>query len=99
VTPKEASGNSLYFLVYWQEAILPNIMYLPSLQLSKASRGQPLSTLLQRIDTLLMLEEEMEKDKVKFTAHQQVVKIWFDKLKVREFCFEVGDLVHSTTKD
>jgi hypothetical protein len=30
------------------------------------------------------LDEEREKDKVKFTAHQQVVKIWFDKHKAKE---------------
>lgn len=74
VTPKEAIGNFMYFLVYGQEAILPNKLYLPSLQLAQASRGQPSSTLQQRIDTLLMLDEEREKAKVKFIAHQQVVK-------------------------
>jgi hypothetical protein len=31
VTPKEAIGNSPYFLVYGKEAILPNGIYLPSL--------------------------------------------------------------------
>jgi hypothetical protein len=35
VTPKEAIGNSPYFLVYEQEAILPNGLYLPSLQLAQ----------------------------------------------------------------
>jgi hypothetical protein len=93
VTPKEAIGNSLYFLVYGKESILPNGLYLPSLQLAQASRGQPSSALQQRIDTLLMLDEEREKAKVKFTAHQQVVKRWFDKHKAKEFFFEVGDLV------
>jgi hypothetical protein len=63
VTPKEAIGNSPYFLVYRQEAILPNKLYLPSLQLARVSRGKPSSVIQQRIDTLLMLEEEMEKEK------------------------------------
>jgi hypothetical protein len=63
VTPKEAIGNSPYFIVYGQESILPNRLYLPSLQLDQESRGHPSSTSQQRIDSLFMLEEEREKDK------------------------------------
>jgi hypothetical protein len=92
VTPKEAIGNSPYFLVYRQEAILPNGSYLPSLQFAQASRGQPSSIIQQRIDTLLMLEEEREKSKYKFIAHQQIFKRWFDKHKAKEKSFEVGHL-------
>jgi hypothetical protein len=40
-----------------------------------------------------MLEEEREKEKSKFLAHQQIVKSWFDKHKAKEKNFEVGDLV------
>jgi hypothetical protein len=40
-----------------------------------------------------MLDEEREKAKVKFTSHQHVVKIWFEKHKAIEKHFEVGDLV------
>jgi hypothetical protein len=40
-----------------------------------------------------MLEEEKEKAKSKFIAHQQIVKRWFDKHKAKEKNFEVGDLV------
>jgi hypothetical protein len=69
VTPKEAIGNSPYFLVYRQEAILPNGLYLPSFQLSQDSRGQPSLVIQQRIDTLLMLEEEKEKEKSTFISH------------------------------
>jgi hypothetical protein len=92
VTPKEAIDNSPYFLVYEQESILPNGLYLPSLQLYHESRGHPSSTLQKTIDTLLMLEEEREKAKSKFIAHQQIVKIWFDKHKAKEKNFEVRDL-------
>jgi hypothetical protein len=60
VTPKESIGNSQYFLVYGHESILPNELYLPSLQLAQDSEGQPSSVIQKRIDTLLMLEEEME---------------------------------------
>ena len=67
-------------------------MYLPYLHLTQESRGHPLSTLQQRIDTLLMLDEEREKYKVKFTIHHQVVKIWFDKHNATGKNFEVGDL-------
>jgi hypothetical protein len=61
VTLKEAIGNYPYFLVYKHEAILPNGLYLPSLQLAQDSRGQTSSIIQQRIDTLLILEEEREK--------------------------------------
>jgi hypothetical protein len=70
VTPKEAILNSPYFLVYGQEVILPNGIYLPSLQLSQDSKGQPSSVIQQIIDTLFMLEEEREKAKSKLMAHQ-----------------------------
>ena len=70
VTPKEAIGNSPYFLVYGQESILSNGLYLSSLKLSQDSRGQPSSIIQQRIDTLLMLQEEREKAKSEFIAHQ-----------------------------
>jgi hypothetical protein len=40
-----------------------------------------------------MLEEEREKEKLKFIDHQHIVKIWFDKHKAKENNFEVGDLV------
>jgi hypothetical protein len=57
--PKEAIRNSLYFLVYGKESILPNGLYIPSLQLARALRGHPSSALQQRIDILLMLDEEI----------------------------------------
>jgi hypothetical protein len=93
VTPKEAIGNSPYFLVYGQEAILPNGIYLPSLQLAQDSNDDESSTMQQRINTLIMLEEEREKAKYKFLSHREIVKRWFDKHKAKEKNFEVGDLV------
>jgi hypothetical protein len=56
-------------LVYGQESILPNGLYIPSLQLAQDLRGKPSSVIQQRIDTLLMLEEEREKSKSKFISH------------------------------
>jgi hypothetical protein len=53
----------------------------------------------QRIDTLLMLEEEREKDKSKFMAHQQVVKRWFDKHNAKKIIFKVGYLVLKWDKE
>jgi hypothetical protein len=50
-------------MVYEQESILLNGLYLPSLQLAQDSRGKPSLVIQQRIDTLLMLEEEREKEK------------------------------------
>jgi hypothetical protein len=80
-------------MVYEQESILSNGLYLPSFQLAYDSRGQPSSVIQQTIDTLLMLEKEREKEKSKFISHQQIVKRWFNKHKAKEKNFEVGDLV------
>jgi hypothetical protein len=93
VTPKEAIENSPYFLVDGQEDILPNELYLPSLQLARDSRGKTSLVIQQRIYTLLMLEEEREKEKSNFISHQQIVKRWFDKHKAKEKNCEVGYLV------
>jgi hypothetical protein len=93
VTPNEVIGNSPYFLVYGQEAILPNGLYLPYRQLAQDSNGEPSSIIQKIINTLLMLEEEREKANSKFLADQQIVKRWFDKHKAKEKYFEVGDLV------
>jgi len=62
-------------------------LYLPSQWLAQASRGQPTSIIQQRIDILLILEEEREKYKSKFIAHQQIVKRWFDKHKAKDKIF------------
>jgi hypothetical protein len=98
-TPKEDIRNSPYSLVYRQESILPNELYLPCLQPSQDSIGQPSSFIQQRSDTLLMLEEEREKAKSKFISHQHIVKRWFDKNKAKEKNFKVGDLVLKWDKE
>jgi hypothetical protein len=40
-----------------------------------------------------MMEEEREKEKSNFIAHQRIVKSWFGENKTKENNFEVGDLV------
>jgi hypothetical protein len=40
-----------------------------------------------------MLEEEREKSKSNFIAHQKIVKRCFDKHKAKEKNFDMGDLV------
>jgi hypothetical protein len=45
------------------------------------------------INTLLKLEEKHAKAKMKFEAHQETIKNWFDKKNVGEKYFQVGDLV------
>jgi hypothetical protein len=47
----------------------------------------------QRIDTLLMVEEEREEARRIFASHQQIVKKWFDEHKAGGNNFEVGELV------
>jgi len=66
---KEALWTSPYYLLYKKEEIIPPNIFLPSLQVSQASRGEPSSTLQNRIDMSIMLEEEKEKAKNNFSAH------------------------------
>eukprot|EP00253_Pinus_taeda_P023187 PITA_23187 len=98
VTPKVALGNSPYFLVYGQEAILPPNIALPSLQLSQASRGTPSTPLQERIDQLMKLEELRDKARIKLKNHQMIVKIWFDHHLAGDKYFQVGELVLSWDK-
>jgi len=88
-----ALGNSPYFLVYGQEAILPPNVALPSLQLSQASRGTPSALLQERIDQLMKLEELRDRARIKFKNHQMIAKKWFDHHLVGDKYFQVGELV------
>jgi hypothetical protein len=45
VTPKDAIGNFLFFLVYGREAIMPPHILLPSLQLSQKVQEEDCPTL------------------------------------------------------
>jgi hypothetical protein len=47
----------------------------------------------RRIDVLIILEEEREKNKDKFHEHQLIIKHWFDKHLVDKKYFQIGDLV------
>eukprot|EP00253_Pinus_taeda_P002868 PITA_02868 len=93
VTSKVALGNSSYFLVYGQEAILPPNITLPSLQLSQASRGTPLAFLQERINQLVRLEELRDKTRNKFRNHQMVMNRWFDRHLAADQDYQVGELV------
>ena len=88
-----ALGNSPYFLVYGQEAILPPNITLPSLQLSQASRGTPSASLQERINQLMRLEELRDRAKIKFKNHQIIVKKWFDHHLAGDKDFRVGEIV------
>ena len=88
-----ALGNSPYFLVYGQEAILPPNVTLPSLQLSQASRGTPSALLQKRINQLVRLEELRDKARNKFRNHQMIVKRWFDCHLAGDKDYQVGELV------
>lgn len=80
-------------MAYGQEAIFPSHVLLPSLQLSLESSDNQSSALQERINTLILLQEEKEKAKNKFALHQNIIKKWFDKHKARNKYFEVGDVV------
>jgi hypothetical protein len=74
VTPKETIGNSPLFLMYGREAILPQNIFLPSLQLSQKVQEIECPAMENIINSLLKLEEERTKAKHKFDQHQQIVK-------------------------
>jgi hypothetical protein len=57
VTPKDAIGNSPFFLVYGREAILPPHVLLPSLQLSQKVQEEECPPLQSRINALIKLDE------------------------------------------
>ena len=80
-------------MVYGIEAILPSILFLPSLQLAQFVQDEDCPAMEKRINTLLKLEEEREKSKQHFTKHQQIVKSWFDQSFSSNQEFQVGDLV------
>ena len=61
--------------------------------MSHQSQGSAGDTLQNQIGTILKLEEERQKAKSKFIAHQNIVKIWFNKHKDKEKKIELGDLV------
>lgn len=84
VNPINSLGTYPYFLVYGKEAILHPNIYFPSLQLTQSSHGRSSNFLENRIDTLLKLKEERNKEKEKFHVHQQRIKTWFDKHVVGE---------------
>eukprot|EP00253_Pinus_taeda_P021678 PITA_21678 len=98
VTPKVALGNSPYFLIYGQKAILPPNVALPSLHLSQASRGTPSALLQERINQLVRLEELRDKAKNKFRNHQMIVKRWFDRHLAGDKDYQIGELVLKSDK-
>ena len=93
MTLRNYLGAYPYLLVYGKEAILPPNIYLPSLQLTQSARGRSSNCIQNRIDTLLRLKKQREKEKDKFHVHQQRIKRWFDKHVVGDKQFQVGDLV------
>ena len=63
ITPKVSIRNYHYFLVYSKEYVLSSNLLLPSLQLAQSLSHDDGSSPLQiRIDTLLKLEEERERN-------------------------------------
>ena len=56
VTPKNSLGKYPYFLVYGKEAILPQNIYFPSLQLAQSSCGLSSNFFQNKIHSLLKLK-------------------------------------------
>ena len=93
VTLRNSLRTSPYFLVYGKEAILSPNIYLPLLQLAQSSCGWFSNFLQTRINSLLKLKEERNKENENFHIHQQRIKRCFDKHVVWDKHFQVGDLV------
>jgi hypothetical protein len=47
----------------------------------------------ERLNMLLKLEEEREKDKTNLTQHQEMVKRWFDRSNVGNKYFQKGGII------
>ncbi|KAH9302229.1 hypothetical protein KI387_013812, partial [Taxus chinensis] len=93
ITPKRAIGMSPFQIVYGVEAQLPVIVELPALHLMKAIEDTSFSDALdKRIMYLHKLNEDRLEVADRIAAHQQKVKILFDK-KARSREFQVGDTV------
>jgi hypothetical protein len=69
-------------LVYGKEATIPTHTFLPALQLTQSSQDKAYPVMQERLNMLLKLEEEREKDKMNLTHHQEMIKKWFDKSTV-----------------
>ena len=80
-------------MVYGLDAILPPNLFLPSLQLARAVQETECSAIEERINLLLMLEEERENAKKRFAKHQKIIKAWFDRGSSSNREFQVDDLV------
>ena len=93
VTPKNSLGVSPYTLVYGKEAVLPPNILFPSSIIAQESRGTDNEILQIRIYNLLKSKESRYKAKERFKHQQEIVKCWFDKHKVGNKEFEVGDMV------
>jgi hypothetical protein len=98
VTPKSSLRNYPFFLVYGQEETLPTHTFLPSLKLAQTIQDKECPVMQHKLNILLKLEEDMEKDKRNLMKHQEVIKRWFDKSYVGNKYFQEGDLVFKWDK-
>jgi hypothetical protein len=65
LTPNISLGNYPFYLVNGKEEILPSNLYFLALYLFQAIQDDPSSAMQNIINTLLLLEEEREKEKRK----------------------------------
>jgi hypothetical protein len=86
-------------VVYGQEATFPTHTFFPSLQLAQSIQDIQCPVMQQRLNMLLKLEEDREKDKKNLTQHQEVIKRWFDKSSIWNKDFQEGDLILKWDKE
>jgi hypothetical protein len=73
--------------------IFPSNIYQSSLHLAQQSHRREFHVIQKRINNLLKMEEDRARAKMKFEAHRQTIKCFFDKNYASEKEFQVGDLV------
>jgi ribonuclease HI len=90
ITPKTATGQSPYALVYGTPAVLPVHLQIPALRLAIAEAEDDFQPLQHRLDTLLELEEVRKDAFQHLQKKQDIVKRSFDK-RATMVNYKVGD--------
>ncbi|XP_059064756.1 uncharacterized protein LOC131856836 [Cryptomeria japonica] len=93
ITPKHILRNSLYKLVYENDALFPMSLEIRALQLLKSmevAKNDPMTMILAEI---MELEEAREAAFAALQDRHEVVKRWFDSKKSSDLVFDLGDLV------
>jgi len=62
--------------------------FLPALQLAQSIQDEACLVMQERLNLMIKLEEEREKDKLNLTQHKKIIKKLFDKSNVGKKYFQ-----------